>query len=222
MSLTFGFYNSVNGDRKYNATQFATLFDSIFIDGVFAKVANEFEVGINSGMNINVASGRAWFKKTWTDSDSTIVLAIDEAEVVLDRIDTVVIEINTNNESRTNSVKVIKGTPGSTPVAPTLSQSDGVYQYPLADIYVTAGATEILSGDITDRRGSTDCPFASGLLGSGQMLGSAATKVFSYNSQLVSENITVASNQNASAVGPITIDYEVSVTVETGGRLVIL
>ena len=97
MSLTFGFYNSINGDRKYNATQFATLFDSIFIDGIFSKVANEFAVGVNSGMNVNVASGRAWFKKTWTDSDSTIVLAIDDSEVVLDRIDTIVIEINTSN-----------------------------------------------------------------------------------------------------------------------------
>ncbi len=35
MSVTFGFYNSVNGDRKYDAIQMSSIFDGIIRDGVF-------------------------------------------------------------------------------------------------------------------------------------------------------------------------------------------
>lgn len=56
----------------------------------------------------------------------------------------------------------------------------------------------------------------------GQMLGQAQTKVFSYNAQIVSENITIAANQNASAVGPVEIADGFSVTIADGGNLVII
>ena len=55
-----------------------------------------------------------------------------------------------------------------------------------------------------------------------QMLGTATTKVFSYNAQTVNENITILGTYNASAVGPITVADGYSVTVMDGGRLVII
>lgn len=44
MSVTYGFYNSLNGDRKYNAEQVSSLFDGLIIDGVFASIGTAFAV----------------------------------------------------------------------------------------------------------------------------------------------------------------------------------
>lgn len=58
--------------------------------------------------------------------------------------------------------------------------------------------------------------------GSGQMLGDAAVKAISYNAQTIGENLTVLSTYNAMSVGPITINSGYTVTVESGGRWVVI
>ena len=42
MAITSGFYNSVNGDRTYDADQFGSLFDGIIAPGVFPNVGDKF------------------------------------------------------------------------------------------------------------------------------------------------------------------------------------
>ena len=46
--------------------------------------------------------------------------------------------------------------------------------------------------------------------------------LFRTNSQNVSTNITITATENANATGPITIDSGVTLTIESGGRLVTL
>ena len=36
MAFSFGFYNAVNHDRRYDAVQFGQIFDGIISDGVYA------------------------------------------------------------------------------------------------------------------------------------------------------------------------------------------
>lgn len=168
MSFTYGFYNSLNGDRKYDAIQFGQLFDGIINDGVFMSIGGKLMVtagtGENAGMKVNVATGRAWFDSTWSYNDSIMVLDIPAAEVLLKRIDAVILEVNATENVRTNSIKVVKGTPASSPVAPTLSNSGKIYQHPLAYIAVAAGATAITQANITNKVGTSDCPFVTGIL----------------------------------------------------------
>lgn len=164
MALTYGFYNSVAGDRSYNATQMSSLFDGIINDGVFMSIGDALVVSAASDMNVNVGIGRAWFNHTWTNNDAALSLTVEQAELVLNRIDTVVLEVNAGDDVRANSLKIIKGTPGSSPVAPTLSSSYPIYQHPLADIYVGAGVTSIVTANITNRVGTSDCPFITGIL----------------------------------------------------------
>lgn len=162
MAVTYGFYNSVSGDRKYNAEQMAQLFDGIINDGVFATVGNAFRVSPSSGMVVNVASGRAWFNHTWTYNDDDITRTITTAPTgSLKRIDAIIIEVNTN--TRTNSIKVLNGTADMSPVRPTLTQANGVYQYALAYITVNAGTTTITSSMIAGVVG-TDTPYVTGPL----------------------------------------------------------
>ena len=42
MSVSSGFFNSLNGDRKYNAAQMSAIFDGLIIDGVFASIGTAF------------------------------------------------------------------------------------------------------------------------------------------------------------------------------------
>lgn len=162
MTVTYGFYDSLSGDRKYNARQMSQLFKGIITDGVFSTVGGGLVVTVNSGMTLNVASGRAWFNYTWTDNDATIVVTVLASEAVLNRIDSVVVEVNSDTAVRANSIKVVKGTPATTPVAPAMANTATLHQYPLANIYVAGGVTSINSGNITNTIGTASCPFASG------------------------------------------------------------
>ena len=164
MALTYGFYNSQNGDRMYDATDISSIFDGIIKDGVFMSIGDAFIVSAATGMQVTVGSGRAWFNHTWTYNSVASLHTIEPAEIVLNRIDTVVLEINASEEVRANSIKVIKGTPASNPVAPTLIDTELVHQYPLADIYVGANVTEIIPANITNRVGTEACPLSTGIL----------------------------------------------------------
>ena len=164
MALTYGFYNSVDHDRKYNATHFSNLFDGIINDGVFSSIGTGLVVQKSSGMTVNVGTGRAWFNKTWTNNDALLPLVIEASHAVLNRIDAIVLEVDTSQATRANSIKVIKGTAASTPVNPTLTNTELVHQHPLAYIYVGAGVTEITQTNITNKVGTTDCPFVTGVM----------------------------------------------------------
>lgn len=164
MSLTYGFYDSLNGDRKYNARQLASIFDGVISDGVFATYGGHFLVSAVSGMSIKVASGRAWLNHTWTLNDVDYPLTVDTAEVVTNRIDTVIIEVDESQDKRQNQIKILKGSDADTPSAPTLTNNSTLHQYALADIYVGAGVTEITTANITNRIGTGTLPWVTGLI----------------------------------------------------------
>jgi len=164
MSLTYGFYNSVNHDRLYTAEQFATLFDGVINDGVFGSVGNHFKVRWVEGMTIVVGSGRAWFEHTWTLNDSDFRLTIDSADLFYPRYDCVVLETNHGISARANTLKIIKGTPATSPSYPRLIQNTDHYQHPLAYIYIRPAVLSINQDDITSVIGTSACPFATSIM----------------------------------------------------------
>lgn len=164
MSVTYGFYNSLNGDRKYNAEQISSIFDGLIVDGVFASIGTAFAVKAAGGLTVNVGIGKAWFNHTWTLNDSILPLTAPESEVLLDRIDAVVLEVNGLESVRENSIKIVTGTPSSAPVRPTLENEGNVHQYPLAYIYRKFGSTVITQADITNMVGTDSTPFVTGIL----------------------------------------------------------
>jgi len=162
MSVTYGFYNSVNGDRKYDATQLSSLFDGLINDGVFASIGTCFAVEAAGGNTVNIGIGKAWFNKTWTLNDAILPLEAPVSEVLLDRIDAVVLEVDISE--RVNSIKFVEGVPSSSPVNPTLASGPTLFQYPLCYIYRPAGSTEITQAQITNMVGSEATPFITGIL----------------------------------------------------------
>ena len=164
MSVTSGFFNSLNGDRKYNAEQMSSIFNGIINDGVFANIGTAFSVKANTGNSITVGIGRAWFNSAWVYNDAVLTLTADDSEVLLDRIDAVVIEINHTDSVREGQIKIIKGVAGSSPSRPTLTENDKVHQHPLAYIFRKANSTSITQSDITNMIGTSSCPYITGIL----------------------------------------------------------
>ena len=164
MSVSSGFFNSLNGDRKYNAAQMSAIFDGLIIDGVFASIGTAFAVKAAGGLTVNVGIGKAWFDHTWTVNDSILPVTAPEAEVLLDRIDAVVLEVNGMESVRENTIKFVKGNPSSAPSRPTLTNEGNVHQYPLCYIYRKYGTAVINQADITPMVGTESTPFVTGIL----------------------------------------------------------
>lgn len=164
MSVSSGFFNSLNGDRKYNAAQMSAIFDGLIIDGVFASIGTAFAVKAAGGLTVNVGIGKAWFDHTWTVNDSILPMTAPEAEVLLDRIDAVALEVNGTESVRENTIKFVKGNPSSAPSRPTLTNEGNVHQYPLCYIYRKYGTAVINQADITPMVGTESTPFVTGIL----------------------------------------------------------
>lgn len=153
MTLTYGFYNSVSNDRQYDALQLSRIFDGIITDGVYAAIGNYLTVSAAGGMQVNVGTGRAWFNHTWSYNDAPVGITVPTAHATLNRIDVVYLEVNEDIAVRANKFDIVSGTPATTPVAPTLTNTTTVHQYPLAHIYVGANVSSILQGNITNKVG---------------------------------------------------------------------
>lgn len=164
MSLTYGFYNSIGGDRKYNALQMSSIFDGIIKDGVYMTIGDALAVKQSSGMTVTIGEGRAWFNHTWTLNDSLYPITLDASDVLLNRIDAIILEVNANTTVRANSFKIVKGTPATNPAKPTMIKGELLNQHPLAYITVGKGVTSITQANIENAIGTSACPYVTGVL----------------------------------------------------------
>ena len=155
--FSFGFYNSKDGDRKYNATHFGKLFDGIITDGVLAgapaPLNSMFSVEPKEQPNLQVTlnPGKAWLMHTWNILDSKTTITFNQATANYKRTDAIVLEVNNNytelegSYPRTNSIKIVEGPNvliSSADAPPALTQvfnanntERRIWQYPIA--YVT-------------------------------------------------------------------------------------
>lgn len=150
MAIKSGLFNSVNGDRRYKADFFAEYFASFIGNGVFPHPATGLQVITNDDMSVNIRAGQAWIYGYYFSNDSNYNLQLDIADGVLKRIDRIILQLNYLNRDIVPIVK--KGTPASSPVAPTLKRDADAYEIALADIAVNNGAISISQANITDLR----------------------------------------------------------------------
>lgn len=164
--ITSGFFDSINHDRRYNAEQFASIFDGIVRDGIYMSIGSRFNVRAQepNSMNIIIGSGRAWFNHCWIYNDSDEIMKIEISELLSDRIDAVVFDVDSSLLVRRGSIKIIKGDGAKNPVPPTLIKVDGHWQYPLAYIKVEKDTSTIRQANITNMIGTSESPFVTGPL----------------------------------------------------------
>ena len=194
MSVTYGFYNSINHDRKYDAVQFASIFDGIISDGVYENIksspndpnSSPFKVKGNGYKNqVTVDIGRAWFYHTWTYNDAKIVVTLPDASIGKWRCDAIVIDIDSRQTVRENKIICVQGTKTTTTepssgldafvnaYKPDLINDGLHYQIPLYYIERRRIEDENQSPNIEDAYlkrcvgdGSLNCPYVGNMLGS--------------------------------------------------------
>ena len=166
MAISYGFFNSVNGDRLYNADDISNYFLKLISNGVFATPANAMQVQESSGMTVSVSAGWGFINCKWLNNDSAYNLTLDAADIALNRIDRIVMRLNADRTLRNMELAIIKGTPAATPAPPALTRvAGGVWELSLAQIYIAANAAEITQANITDERPNTSlCGFVTGLI----------------------------------------------------------
>ena len=180
MALTYGFFDSLNHDRVYNAEQFSSFLDGIVYDGVYEAVGNKFYVAAYSGMNLTVDTGRAWFDHTWILNMTKYVVTIPAADTIYNRIDAVVLEVN--KTYRQAYIKVIKGTATANPARPAMTKTASVKQYPLAYVTVPKLATSISQSNITYMVNTQATPLCSALALAGIPSGGSVGQVLAKRS----------------------------------------
>lgn len=150
MAITSGFFNSISGDRVYNADQMSQYFQGLISNGVVANLGDEMQVAASSGMTVNVLAGRAYINGKWIYNDSAAALTITAANAALPRWSAVVARLDVTGRQITLTTK--DGTAASTPTKPTATRDASTYELILAYVYVAAGATAIAQADISDTR----------------------------------------------------------------------
>lgn len=152
MAMESGFFNSKNGDRKYNAEDIGRYFEHILSSGLFKNITDCMKVSAAGGMALNVAPGAGLIKCHWFRQETPEALTIGTANAALPRFDTVVVRLDTSDNVRSISLDIVPGTPAANPAETPAVRTETVHEFILALVYVPAGATSIVAENITDVR----------------------------------------------------------------------
>lgn len=154
MAEQYRFFGSAVGDtREYSQVEFAEVFGTIIGNGYLGQVGNELVTTENTpvGMSVLVGTGKAWINGYWYSNESVKEIPISTADATNPRIDRVVLRLDVLNAR--SIVAVVKtGTPASTPVAPSLTQTEQLWEIPLYQVYVAPAVLAIYDEDLTDER----------------------------------------------------------------------
>lgn len=167
MAINSYFFNAVESggvyDRVYNSEDITSYLDLLVGDGVFPNPSTNLQVSVSSGMNIAVGAGSGWINGHKMVNTTDLVLSVDAADVLMDRIDSVIFYVD--YDARQMGIEVKTGTIAANPVAPALVRTDDRYEMQLATIQVNKQVTAITAAMITDTRMDSDvCGYVQGLI----------------------------------------------------------
>lgn len=160
-----GFFNSVNGDRKYNAEQIGEYLGLFVSDGVFPNPSTNLQVHSTGGMNIAISPGKGWAQEHWIKNKSDWLMELPQSNMVYARIDAIMMVLDLSQPVRNFYFEVKSGVPAAEPVRPDMVRREDRYEYCLATVKVKANVNEITQADITDTRADTTlCGWVTGLI----------------------------------------------------------
>lgn len=153
-----GFFDSLllNGeyDRTYSADDYCDNLATIIKTGVQYSPLDDLAVKPAGGMALSVGIGRAWINGRYYYNDSVHTgLVVPTAPTGSNkRIDRVVVRMDKTIAVRNIYLDLKVGTAAASPVPPTLTRDDNIYEIALADIYIDAAQTALDVTDIVDQR----------------------------------------------------------------------
>ena len=203
----FGFFDGI---MKVDQENWPKFFSDHISSGVIAGVGNNLQVYANSsGMKVIVKSGSCMIRAHRGTNTNETELAIAAANATYPRIDLVVARAVYGNTGESYMcLDVLTGAPSASPAVPILTQTAAViWEIPLAQVAVAAGASTITAGNVTDARIYSVVPLALG--GTGAITASGAlSNIFGGSSLPIANGGTgqtsVAAARNAFGLGNTT------------------
>ena len=143
-------------DRAISSKPLKALIAKLFTTGVMPNPSNNLQVFAGAeGMTVTVKAGYCVIEGGLKLEENDRTLEITAADTTYDRIDTVVMRWDGNDNVRTCDLYVIAGTPAASPVRPGLTRVGSIYEIGLADVYIPANTSVIAQQRITDTRMDT-------------------------------------------------------------------
>lgn len=139
-------------DRAVNSEEYRKLLRELFTSGILPTVSTNLQVTANEGMLVKVGAGFCMVDGCMKLEEEDRTLTVQASNSNYDRIDTVVMRLNTNDDVRTCDLYILKGEANSSPKRPDLTRQGSIYEIGLADLYITKGATTVSDERITDTR----------------------------------------------------------------------
>lgn len=142
----------INGkeDRLYLADDFAAYFRSFISSGIFMKEASNLQVIANGDMTVTLKPGKMIIDGYGYENTNDIVIQLDPADGVLDRIDR--ISVTWSQGDRDIHYTLQSSEYSYDPLEPECRRTAEYKDYVVADIRVSAGAISISQENITDQR----------------------------------------------------------------------
>lgn len=168
-AVNCGFFDAVNSDRTYSADDMNKPYSRIVADGVFATQSGTPStdlqvVSSGNGMQITIQPGQGIFGGKWFENQSSILITVPNNTAINPRVDSVIVQVDKRASGRVGNIVYRTGTPGASAAAPAINTVANVIEYRIANIYVAPSANTINNDAITDLRGSSSCPWVTGLI----------------------------------------------------------
>lgn len=169
-TINSGFYNAVDNDRTYDADDMSKPYHRIVANGVFATPqgtpSTDFQVLAGDGMQITVKAGEAILGDKWVQSPADQVITVQSNPNYYLRVDSIVLRVDKRLSGRKASIVYRTGVPSQTPdaSAPSINLYADVPEFRLANIYVYTNVDTITQAEISDTRGSAECPWVTSVV----------------------------------------------------------
>lgn len=160
MAIKSGYFNSVSGDRKYNAEDMTMYFKGLVSDGVYQTVGNMLAVTPGDGLTVNLDTGRALVNMHWIENDSMVNIDLGSASVSTEQYKLIILRCDLSENVRSVSVTVKDSSSGTV----VLKNDENIKELCLARVRIRKNASTISQSDVRDYRGSTYCPWITGLI----------------------------------------------------------
>lgn len=165
--LKFSFFDSIIGadgqpDRAFGAGDFSKYFGTLIKNGIFPNPSSNFQImGDQNNMTVKAEAGLAWIEGHLGYDDSVYILNIDKADSSMDRIDRIVLRLDTLERCIKWVVK--KGEFSASPTPKPLQRDADGYEIAIADVRVGKGVSKITQSAVTDLRMNTElCGWVTG------------------------------------------------------------
>lgn len=143
-------------DRAITAEQERKFNKMRYTNGVFSTPTNGLMVQAKSGMTVTVKAGGCHIEGALGVLEADLDISISASNASQSRIDRIVARFDTSVSVRSVDIYKKEGVLSSNPQPPDIVRESNYYEIVLADIRISAGASEITNANITDQRENSD------------------------------------------------------------------